>query len=97
MLGTLTLTNFWRCLLTLVCAQALFKHAHGDIWNLLGSTIRPFGLTVDEDALWLRIPEIEKFDRKKAKIRLTSDPVEVIRFLGLVCLDSSVSTSTQGS
>ncbi|SPQ18959.1 ac2f5037-d2d8-49ad-88c3-e09e06d5ec42 [Thermothielavioides terrestris] len=61
----------------------LFKHAHGDLWNLLGSTIRPLGLTVDEEALWLRIPEIEALDRKKAKVCLTRDPVEVLHFLGL--------------
>jgi hypothetical protein len=68
---------------TLICPQILFKHAHGDIWNLLGSTIRPFGLTVDEEALWLRIPEIEKFDRKKAKVCLSRDPVEILHFLGM--------------
>ncbi|KAK3695208.1 hypothetical protein B0T22DRAFT_97720 [Podospora appendiculata] len=62
---------------------ALFKHAHGDIWNLLGSTIRPYGLTVDEQGLWLRIPEIEKLDRKRAKVLLTSDPVATIHFLGM--------------
>jgi hypothetical protein len=61
----------------------LFKHAHGDLWNLLGSTIRPYGLTVDEEALWLRIPEIEKFDRKQAKVLLTRDPVEILHFLGM--------------
>ncbi|KAJ4295783.1 hypothetical protein N0V88_004485 [Collariella sp. IMI 366227] len=61
----------------------LFKHAHGDLWNLLGSTIRPFGLTVDEEALWLRIPEIEKFDRKKARVCLSRDPVAILRFLGM--------------
>ncbi|KAL2157415.1 hypothetical protein VTH06DRAFT_6107 [Thermothelomyces fergusii] len=61
----------------------LFKHAHGDLWNILGSTIRPFGLTVDEEALWLRIPEIEKFDRKKARVCLSRDPVEIIHFLGM--------------
>ncbi|KAK3383915.1 hypothetical protein B0T24DRAFT_588525 [Lasiosphaeria ovina] len=61
----------------------LFKHAHGDIWNLLGSTIRPFGLTVDEDALWLRIPEIEKIDRKQAKVQLSRDPAEILYFLGM--------------
>ncbi|KAK4165825.1 hypothetical protein QBC43DRAFT_315273 [Cladorrhinum sp. PSN259] len=61
----------------------LFKHAHGDIWNLLGSTIRPFGLTVDEDALWIRIPEIENDDRKRAKVELTRDPVEIMHFLGM--------------
>lgn len=63
--------------------QTLFKHAHGDIWNLLGSILRPFGLTVDEEALWLRIPEIEKLDRKKAKVRLSGDPVEILHFLGM--------------
>jgi hypothetical protein len=64
-------------------SQTLYKHAHGDIWNLLGSTVRPFGLTVDEEALWLRIPEIEKFDRKKAKVCLSRDPVEILHFLGM--------------
>ncbi|KAK4108750.1 hypothetical protein N656DRAFT_717325 [Canariomyces notabilis] len=61
----------------------LFKHAHGDIWNLIGSTIRPFGLTVDEEALWIRIPEIEQYDRKIARVCLTQDPVEILQFLGL--------------
>ncbi|CAH0023032.1 unnamed protein product [Clonostachys rhizophaga] len=61
----------------------LFKHAHGDIWNILGSTIRPFGLTADEGALWLRIPEIENLNRKRAKIFLTSDHEEVMDFIGL--------------
>ncbi|KAK1757568.1 hypothetical protein QBC47DRAFT_160531 [Echria macrotheca] len=61
----------------------LFKHGHGDMWNILGSTIRPLGLTVDEDAMYLRIPEIEEFDRKRAKIMLSNDPVEILHFLGL--------------
>ncbi|KAH7127596.1 hypothetical protein EDB81DRAFT_809620 [Dactylonectria macrodidyma] len=61
----------------------LFKHAHGDIWNLLGTTIRPYGLSVDENSLWLRIPEIEAFNRHRAKIFLTNDPVEILQFLGL--------------
>ena len=61
----------------------LFNQAHGDIWNLLGSTIRPFGLTVDDQALWLRIPEIEELDRKRAKVLLARDPAEILRFLGL--------------
>ncbi|KAI0125454.1 hypothetical protein BJ170DRAFT_432449 [Xylariales sp. AK1849] len=61
----------------------LFKHAHGDLWNLLGSIIRPYGLTVDEVGLYLRIPEIEKWDKKKAKVLLTKDPCQVLSFLGL--------------
>ncbi|KAI0098274.1 hypothetical protein GGR51DRAFT_538384 [Nemania sp. FL0031] len=65
----------------------LFKHAHGDLWNLLGSTIRPFGLTIDEVGLYVRIPEIEKFEKQKAKVLLTTDPSEVLNFLGLKCTE----------
>ncbi|KAJ8111554.1 hypothetical protein ONZ43_g5593 [Nemania bipapillata] len=61
----------------------LFKHAHGDLWNLLGSMIRPFGLTIDEVALYVRIPEIEELDKKQAKVELSRDPVSILRFLGL--------------
>lgn len=61
----------------------LFKQCHGDIWNILGSVIRPFGLTMDEVGLHIRIPEIEHLDRKKAKILLTSDASEILNFLGL--------------
>ncbi|KAJ8127920.1 hypothetical protein O1611_g5716 [Lasiodiplodia mahajangana] len=61
----------------------LFKHAHGDLWNLLGSTIRPFGLTIDEIGLYVRIPEIEEFNKKEAKILLSTDPSEILNFLGL--------------
>ncbi|KAI1073965.1 hypothetical protein F5B20DRAFT_475552 [Whalleya microplaca] len=61
----------------------LFKHAHGDLWNLLGSTIRPFGLTVDGVGLYVRIPEIEAHHRKQARVLLTTDAHEVLNFLGL--------------
>ncbi|KAI0866660.1 hypothetical protein F4860DRAFT_458048 [Xylaria cubensis] len=61
----------------------LFKHAHGDLWNLLGATIRPFGLTIDEVGLYVRIPEIEEIDKKKAKVLLSTDPAEILQFLGL--------------
>ncbi|KAK8054164.1 hypothetical protein PG996_013465 [Apiospora saccharicola] len=62
---------------------SVFKQDHGDLWNLLGSTIRPYGLTIDHEALYVRIEDIEKLDKKKAKIRLTSDPDTVLQFLGL--------------
>lgn len=61
----------------------LFHEAHGDFWQLIGSTISPLGLTVDHQAIWVRIPEMEASDRKKSKIFLTSDPAEVLAFLGL--------------
>ncbi|KAL6880852.1 hypothetical protein J3F83DRAFT_9063 [Trichoderma novae-zelandiae] len=61
----------------------LFKHGHGDFWNVVGSIIRPYGLTVDETALWLRVPEIEAHNRKRARIFLSSDPARVMDFLDM--------------
>jgi hypothetical protein len=61
----------------------LFHHAHSDLWNILGSTIRPYGLTANNIGLYLRIPSIELLDRKKSMVFLTSDPNEVLKFLGL--------------
>ncbi|KAJ4127146.1 hypothetical protein NW768_008773 [Fusarium equiseti] len=60
-----------------------FHQAHGDIWQLLGSIIKPFGLTVDNKGLWIRIPEVEVVDRKKAKILLTSVPNQILDFIGV--------------
>lgn len=60
-----------------------FRHAHGDIWSILGSVIRPLGLTADETALWLRVPEIEDFHRKRARVLLTDDPHVALDLLGL--------------
>ncbi|KAL8680075.1 MAG: hypothetical protein Q9186_003714 [Xanthomendoza sp. 1 TL-2023] len=61
----------------------LFHQSHGDLWNLIGSSIRWFGLTVNDTGLHLRIREIESKNRKKSMIFLTADPNEVLDFLGL--------------
>jgi hypothetical protein len=50
---------------------------------MIGQTIRPFGLTADEFGLHIRIPEIEKEDKKKARVLLTRDPAKANEFLGL--------------
>ncbi|KAF4877787.1 hypothetical protein CGCSCA1_v003193 [Colletotrichum siamense] len=71
----------------------LFKHAHGDLWSILGTIIRPYGLTVDEESLWVRIVEMEKFDKKRARVLLTQDPYEILSFLGLAA-DSHIWDST---
>ncbi|KAI1087890.1 hypothetical protein F5B19DRAFT_473620 [Rostrohypoxylon terebratum] len=52
------------------------------MWNIIGSTIRPYGLTVDEIGLHLRIPEIESLDRKKARVLLSTNPSNILSFLG---------------
>jgi hypothetical protein len=61
----------------------LFHAAHGDLWNILGSTIRRFGLTVNDQGMFLRILEMELYDRKKSMVFLTDEPGKIIEFLGL--------------
>lgn len=61
----------------------LFHQSHGDLWNLLGTAIRPFGLTSNNAGLNVRIGEIEDLNRKRALLFLTCDPDAVLVFLGL--------------
>lgn len=61
----------------------LFHAAHGDLWNILGTTIRPFGLTVNDKGMYLRIREIELLDRRKSMVFLTGKPGGILEFLGL--------------
>lgn len=61
----------------------LFHQSHGDLWNLLGTTIRPFGLTANDAGLHIRIAEIEELNRKRGLLLMTSEPDEVLNFLGL--------------
>lgn len=61
----------------------MFHHSHGDLWNLLGTTIRPFGLTANDKGMHLRIAEIEPSDKKKSLLFLTKEPQDVLAFLGL--------------
>ncbi|TEY83994.1 hypothetical protein BOTCAL_0023g00150 [Botryotinia calthae] len=61
----------------------LFHSAHGDLWNIIGTTIRGFGLTINNRAFFIRIPEIELADRKKSMVFLTDNPAEILDFLGL--------------
>lgn len=69
---------------------SLFKHGHGDIWNILGTVLRPLGLTVSDSAMWLRVAEVEQSNRKLSRVFLTSTPAEVVDFLGLDMLADPV-------
>jgi len=61
----------------------LFHAAHGDLWSILGSTIRRFGLTVNNLGMYLRILEVEPLNRKRSMVYLTDDHAQILRFLGL--------------
>ncbi|KAI0998251.1 hypothetical protein K3495_g9945 [Podosphaera aphanis] len=62
---------------------ARFYKSHGDLWNILSSIIHPYGLRVNNKGLYLCITCIEPHHKKKSRIFLTSDPVEILEFLGL--------------
>lgn len=61
----------------------VFQQSHGDLWNLLGTTIRPFGLTANDVGLHLRIAEIEELNKKRSLVLLTNEPDAVLRLLAL--------------
>lgn len=61
----------------------VFKKSWGDLWNILGTSIRPFGLTAKETGLYVRIPQIEEQNAKKSLLLLTRSPEETLGFLGL--------------
>lgn len=51
------------------------------MWNILGTVIRPYGLTATEEGLHIRIPDMEDLDKKKARVFLTKSPTEARKFL----------------
>ena len=75
--------DFKICPTLKILEWELFHGAHGDLWNILGSMIRKFGLTVNNLGMYLRIPEIEAKDRKMSMILLTDEPRQILEFLGL--------------
>lgn len=58
----------------------LFHTSYGDFWNILGTAIRPFGLTANERGLFLRISEIEDVDKNRSLVFLGSEPDAVLMF-----------------
>lgn len=58
----------------------LFHCSYGDFWNILGTAIRPFGLTANERGLFLRISEIEHVNKDRSLVFLCSEPDAVLVF-----------------
>lgn len=57
-----------------------FHTSYGDFWNILGTAIRPFGLTANERGLFVRICEIEEVDKNRSLVFLCSEPDAVLTF-----------------
>lgn len=60
-----------------------FTHAHSGFFTLLGNPLRKAGLVLNHFSLSLRIPSIEAVHRRNSTIPLTTDPEEILQFLGL--------------
>ena len=69
----------------------VFFQSYGDLWAILGSIIRPYGLTATPEGLFLRIEELEDAasknllacGREGIRVKLTHDPDHALRFLSL--------------
>jgi hypothetical protein len=64
-------------------AWEVFNHAHGDFWSIIGSGVRRLGLTPSSTGFYVRIEEIEARNKNAARILLTNQPSETLKFLGL--------------
>ena len=58
-------------------------YAYGDLWRILGCCANRHGLAINDSGLHLRIPEIDKTHPKDSLLHLTSDPRDIMDFLGL--------------
>lgn len=66
----------------------LLTHSHGDFWPIIGSMIRPFGLTISTTGLHLLIPELEdevknalKGGKEASRVCLTTSPNKALSYL----------------
>ena len=64
-------------------AWHFFMHCHGDFWNMLGPSLRRIGLVLSDLGFCVTHPDIEKHDRRRARIVLSQQPDVVLAFLGL--------------
>ena len=58
-------------------------YSYGDIWHIIGSVVTRFGLAINNTGLHARIKEIEKTSKKTSLLLLTTNPQEMMDFLGL--------------
>ncbi|KAF3053996.1 hypothetical protein E8E11_005288 [Didymella keratinophila] len=61
----------------------LFMKGDGDLLQILGIAHRPLGLTCTDQGLHIRLEEIEPYDKKEARVLLTDEPAQAMRFYGL--------------
>ena len=60
-----------------------FMQSYGDLWQILGLTIRHLGVTATNLGFFVRVPEIEPENAKTSRLFMTNDPIAVLAFMGL--------------
>lgn len=61
----------------------IFESAHGDFGCIISAMLRSKGFTLNNQALYLRIASVEDHNRRAARVELSRDPEQVMRYLGL--------------
>ncbi|KAK4919030.1 hypothetical protein LTR66_016831, partial [Elasticomyces elasticus] len=63
----------------------LFRHAHGDLLNIISTMLRNKWLSITDTCLQLKVKDIAEItsDKKKATVCITYNPHEILSFLGL--------------
>ncbi|UPX19643.1 uncharacterized protein EKO05_0009899 [Ascochyta rabiei] len=59
-----------------------FMKGDADLLQIIGIAHRPLGITCNDRGLHLRLEQIEPYDKKKALLFLTRDPVQAMQFYG---------------
>jgi hypothetical protein len=59
-----------------------FMKSDADLLQIIGICHRPLGLTCNDKGLYVRLEQIEPYNKKKALLFLTLDPEEAMKFYG---------------
>ncbi|KAF9691175.1 hypothetical protein EKO04_010576 [Ascochyta lentis] len=59
-----------------------FMKGDADLLQIIGIAHRPLGITCNDRGLHVRLEQIEPYDKKKALLFLTRDPVQAMQFYG---------------
>jgi hypothetical protein len=66
----------------------MFLNSYGDLLQIIGITHRALGIVCNDQGLYVRIPEIEPYNKKQALLFLTRDPDQAMEFYGFLDKDT---------
>jgi hypothetical protein len=61
----------------------VFEASYGDFASILRTMLKPLGLRMNDTGLDLVVEELQRFGKKASVFRLTTNPSELLQFLGL--------------